>query len=62
MRKVAEVEKVVKPFGDPPGIVIKDGEGGDRVAAVPVIRAFIWGRKVRQVPTLPFGRWKMSAA
>ena len=28
----------------------------------PVISAFIWGGKVRPVPTLPFGRWKTKAA
>ncbi|HEX7050623.1 MAG TPA: hypothetical protein VF188_10510 [Longimicrobiales bacterium] len=40
------------------GIVIRD-----RVEPVkrPVISAFIWGGKVRPVPTLPFGRWKPAA-
>ena len=28
----------------------------------PQISAFVWGGKVREVPTLPFGRWKPSAA
>lgn len=44
-----------------------DGAAGilvrDRVEPVrpPLISAFIWGGKVRPVPTLPFGRWKPSA-
>lgn len=40
------------------GIVIRD-----RVEPVkrPVISAFIWGGKVRPLPTLPFGRWKPAA-
>jgi hypothetical protein len=41
------------------GIVIRyQEEPVDR----PVIAAFIWGGKVRPSPTLPFGRWKQSAA
>jgi hypothetical protein len=41
------------------GIVIRDQmEPIDR----PVIAAFIWGGKVRPSPTLPYGRWKQSAA
>ncbi len=41
------------------GILVRD-----RMEPVrpPVIAAFIWGGKVRPVPTLPFGRWKPSAA
>ncbi len=41
------------------GILIRD-----RIEPVrpPVIAAFIWGGKVRPLPTLPFGRWKASAA
>jgi hypothetical protein len=42
---------------DPPGIVILNGQRPERT---PVIAAFIWGWKVRPVPTLPFGRWKMA--
>lgn len=39
----------------PPGIVIsKDAEPKGN----PLISAFIWGGKVRPVPTLPYGRWK----
>lgn len=44
---------------DPLGIVIQDR---NTPPAQPVITAFIWGGKVRPVPTLPFGRWKPSAA
>ena len=40
----------------PAGIVIRGAEE-DEVKA-PAITAFIWGGKVRPVPTLPFGRWK----
>lgn len=44
--------------GDPAGIVIRDRfEPQGR----PVISAFIWGGKVRPIPTLPYGRWKPSA-
>lgn len=45
--------------GNAAGIVIHD-----RVEPVkrPVIAAFIWGGKVRPMPTLPFGRWKATAA
>lgn len=43
--------------GGAAGIVIRD-----RVVPIrrPVISAFIWGGKVRPVPTLPFGRWKST--
>jgi hypothetical protein len=45
-----------------PGIVVVDTrtastQDGQR----PRIAAFIWGGKVRPVPTLPFGRWKGAA-
>lgn len=40
----------------PAGIVIRSAE--DSKPKPPVITAFIWGGKVRQEPTLPFGRWK----
>lgn len=40
----------------PAGIVIHGGEAEEPKR--PLIRAFIWGGKVRPVPTLPFGRWK----
>ena len=42
-----------------PGIVIRDGIHDDH--SRPRIAAFIWGGKVRPVPTLPFGRWKGAA-
>ena len=43
----------------PAGIVIRGGE--DEPPKPPAITAFIWGGKVRPVPTLPFGRWKAPA-
>ncbi len=43
----------------PAGIVIhRVGEEAPK----PAISAFIWGGKVRPEPTLPFGRWKPTAA
>lgn len=39
----------------PRGIVISDGR---QVPTGPRIAAFIWGGRVRPLPTLPFGRWK----
>ena len=41
------------------GIVVLDGA---RPEVRPQISAFVWGGKVRPVPTLPFGRWKPQAA
>lgn len=41
------------------GIVIRDRFEPQRQ---PIISAFIWGGKVRQLPTLPFGRWKPTTA
>ncbi len=43
----------------PAGIVIR---GRPTAAGKPRISAFIWGGKVRPVPTLPYGRWKPTAA
>ena len=43
----------------PAGIVIHDVEAAERK---PLISAFIWGGKVRPEPTLPYGRWKPTAA
>lgn len=43
----------------PAGIVIR---GRPETAVKPRIAAFIWGGKVRPVPTLPYGRWKTTAA
>lgn len=39
----------------PAGIIIRDGGA---VPPRPRVAAFIWGGRVREVPTLPFGRWK----
>ncbi len=47
-----------EPAGDPPGIVVLDRAEPPRR---PLISAFIWGAPQRQQPTLPFGRWKVSA-
>ncbi|HET9985968.1 MAG TPA: hypothetical protein VFQ38_20380 [Longimicrobiales bacterium] len=52
--KESVVEEVV---ADPPGIVIRDRPAPQRR---PVISAFIWGGKVRPMPTLPYGRWKRA--
>ena len=41
------------------GIVVLDGTHQE---PRPAITAFVWGGKVRPVPTLPFGRWKQTAA
>lgn len=43
----------------PAGIVI---HGAGQTAAKPLVTAFIWGGKVRPVPTLPYGRWKPTPA
>lgn len=59
MKDISKAEGLLKESVRPRGIVIQDG--ADR-PVTPVIRAFIWGGKVRQVPTLPFGRWKVSVA
>jgi hypothetical protein len=56
---VIERDEEVIERGTPVGIVIR---GGDDEVVKPSISAFIWGGKVRPVPTLPFGRWKPTAA
>lgn len=43
----------------PAGIVIRVMPESE---SKPKISAFIWGGKVRPEPTLPFGRWKPTAA
>lgn len=53
-RGANEIEREV-----PAGIVIHDVESPE---PKPVISAFIWGGKIRPAPTLPYGRWKPSAA
>lgn len=45
----------VEVLAEPRGIVIRDRPAPQRR---PVISAFIWGGKVRPMPTLPYGRWK----
>ncbi len=52
-------DREVKKRGMPAGIVIR---GTGEPETKPRIAAFIWGGKVRPVPTLPFGRWKPTAA
>jgi len=41
-----------------PGIVIRRAAG---TTPPPRIQAFVWGGKLRQTPTLPYGRWKEIA-
>ena len=48
-----------QPGEEARGIVVLDGA---RPEPRPQIAAFVWGGKVRPVPTLPFGRWKQTAA
>ncbi len=43
------------PNADAVGIVVNDG---GRVSARPRTVAFVWGKRVRSAPTLPYGRWK----
>jgi hypothetical protein len=54
--------RVQDPDETSPGIVITNlpGNLSDREDH-PRISAFIWGGKVRPVPTLPYGRWKGAA-
>jgi hypothetical protein len=52
MEREQEVVVEVKD-DDPPGIVIRATFGP---VPQPVISAFIWGRKVRPVPELPYGK------
>jgi hypothetical protein len=49
----SEVQLEAETVGDAPGIVIRD-----RFEPLPrpSILAFIWGGKVRPVPSLPYGR------
>jgi hypothetical protein len=58
----ASWEKGRKPWAVVPGIVVA-GRNPDRATGGerPKIAAFIWGGKVRPVPTLPFGRWRGAA-
>lgn len=59
MKPPRDVTKRVRRDRVPPGIVILNG---GKPATSPVIRAFVWGGRVPTVPTLPYGRWKPSAA
>jgi hypothetical protein len=45
---------------DPPGIVIRDGVATP--PKPPAISAFVYGGRVRPIPTLPFGRWRLRSA
>lgn len=51
--------EVIKAERLPAGIVIHTTS---EEASKPRISAFIWGGKVRPEPTLPYGRWKPTAA
>ena len=59
MDAVLEVTGLDNRGEDATGIVIR---GQAEPVRRPVISAFIWGGKVRPTPTLPFGRWKQTAA
>ena len=59
MKTWNESIKLESQESDPTGIVIR---GVAAVMQPPRIAAFIWGGRVREIPTLPFGRWKPSAA
>ena len=59
MEQRSQVSKPVARRHAPRGIVI---QGRGEPVRPPRIVAFIWGGKVRPVPTLPFGRWKPSGA
>jgi hypothetical protein len=53
MERVTETETESESPGDAPGIVIRDRF---EPLGRPAILAFIWGGKVRPVPSLPYGR------
>lgn len=57
--RLSETEWMTGEEAGARGIVVLDGA---RLEVRPQITAFVWGGKVRPVPTLPFGRWKTSAA
>lgn len=44
---------------EPVGIVV---QGRDATADAPRTVAFVWGFRLVSKPSLPFGRWKTSAA
>ena len=48
--------------GDVPGIVIADGGEAARLSGqLPRVQAFVYGERIPETPTLPFGRWKLPA-
>jgi len=50
------------PSGDAPGILIADGGVGSRMSGKnPRVRAFVYGERLPDIPTLPFGRWKAAS-
>jgi hypothetical protein len=50
------------PWGNAPGIMITDGGVGSRASGQhPRVRAFVYGERLPDVPTLPFGRWKVAS-
>lgn len=56
---VADIDGMPKEDAGTLGIVVLDGAHPE---VRPQISAFVWGGKVRPVPTLPFGRWKHGTA
>lgn len=56
--RVTDIEGMPADEVGTPGIIVLDGA---QAQIQPRISAFVWGGKVRPVPTLPFGRWKKSA-
>lgn len=54
--KTGREDEQVRRRGPLRGIVITRGE--TTPPKEPKVSAFIWGGKVRPVPTLPYGRWK----
>lgn len=60
--RVARVAEEGKGGEMSPGIVVVDSRTeSTEDGSGPRIAAFIWGGKVRPVPTLPYGRWKGAA-
>jgi len=59
MDRSLEVKVPAERTAGAAGIVIRDQV---EPAGKPVIAAFIWGGKVRPAPTLPYGRWRQTAA
>ena len=56
------LEEEMRDDESSPGIVVTDCQAEPHSNGQgPRIAAFIWGGKVRPVPTLPYGRWKGAA-